>query len=145
MIESYDIIVVIGCVGKIGSNIVNTFIKYGVKVIGVDVVSGSSSAVAQINRGNFMYVQRREDYERLLEEFDVNSAERGVGIINCAYIGLVNMVLFLNECLILTLVTRLTKLSNAFDLCMFAFKLSKPMFLSRLLIFLQSTVLLRRG
>ena len=123
--ESYDIIVVIGCVGKIGSNIVNTFIKYGVKVIGVDVVSGSSSAVAQINH-DFMYVQRREDYERLLEEFDVNSAERGVGIINCAYPRISGYG---------TVPERMSysdfgdsvglKLSNAFDLCMFAFKLSK--------------------
>ena len=126
MIESYDVIFVIGCIGKIGSSIANTFIKYGVKVIGVDVVSETSEAVAQMQHGNFIYVQRQENYESLLDDFDLYAAKRGVGIINCAYPRIRGYGTSPEQMSYSEFGASVgLKLSNAFDLCMFAFRLSK--------------------
>ena len=126
LIQPYDLIVVVGCAGKIGSSLVNIFMSYGVKVIGIDVVSASSKMDQYHQCENFTYVQLQENYEKLLKKLDLLSAERGVGIINCAYPRASgygsrpeNMSYFdFGKSVGL-------KLSNAFDLCMFAVKLSK--------------------
>lgn len=128
MIQPYDLVVVLGCAGKIGSSLVNNFLSHGVNVIGIDVVSSTPELDQHPQIENFVYVQHRNHYEILLKKVDFGFVERGVGVINCAYPRTISYGGVPEEMSSSDFGESVgLKLSNAFDLCMFALKLSKQM------------------